>query len=93
MLPCLLAKFPGSQQTVTLQLYGRKKIQLYDFPMIALRTFLSSFTNTNQEMAISVLKEGLLRSRNHSCYRGRVISRFSQLFVGNKDNILLCEHQ
>ena len=28
-----------------------------------------------------------------SCYHGRVISRFSQLFVGNKDNILLYEHQ
>ena len=53
--------------------------------MIALRTFLSSFNNTNHEMAISVLKEGLLRSRN---LVGKVISRFSQLFVGDKDDIL-----
>ena len=37
---------------------------MYAFPMIAVRTFLSSFNNTNHEMAISVLKEGLLRSRN-----------------------------
>ena len=42
----------------------QKKIRLYDFPVIALRTFLSSFDNTKHEMAISVLKEGLLRSRN-----------------------------
>ena len=60
----LTSKIPGSQQTVALRLYGRKKIRLYDFPMIALRTFLSSFNNANHEMAISVLKEGLLRSRN-----------------------------
>ena len=60
----LTSKIPGSQQTVALQLYGRKKIQLYDFPVIALWTFLSLFDNANDEMAISVLKEGLLRSRN-----------------------------
>ena len=80
----LTSKIPGSQQTVALQLYGRKKIRLYDFPMIALRTFLSSFNNANHEIAISVLKEGLLRSRN--CYHGKVISCFSKLFVGDKDN-------
>ena len=60
----LISKIPGSEQTVALQLYARKKIWLFDFPMIALRTFLSSFNNTNHEMAISVLKGGLLRSRN-----------------------------
>ena len=55
--------------------------------MTALRTFLSSFNNTNHEMAISVLKEGLLRSRNLVTMHGKVISRISQLCVGDKDNI------
>ena len=63
----LTTKIPGSQQSVALQLYERKKkyekSDMNAFPMIAVRTFLSSFNNTNHEMAISVLKEGLLRSR------------------------------
>ena len=63
MLPCLLAKFLDLNKLWPCDYVGEKN-RLYDFPVIALRTFLSSFDNANHEMAISVSKEGLLRSRN-----------------------------
>ena len=91
MLPCLLAKFLDLNKLWPCDYMGEKKYDCMTFLWLHLGLFFHHSTIQ--------IKKWLSLSWKKDCWDpeilllGRVISRFSQLFVGDKDNILLYEHQ